>query len=38
MTARAQGGCAAGFVRKGDVCEAVNPERPGLLEGLRGGK
>jgi hypothetical protein len=38
MSARAQGGCAAGFVRKGDVCEAVNPERPGLLEGLRGGK
>lgn len=36
MTARAQGGCAPGFVRKGDVCEAVNPERPGLLEGLSG--
>ena len=38
MSAHAQGGCAAGFVRKGNVCEAVNPERPGLLEGLRGGK
>lgn len=36
MTARASGGCSPGFVRKGDVCEAANPERPTLLEGLGG--
>lgn len=36
MTARAQGGCSPGFVRKGDVCEAANPERPSLVQGLGG--
>lgn len=36
MTARAQGGCGPGFARKGDVCEAVNPERPSLVQGLGG--
>jgi hypothetical protein len=30
----AQGGCPAGFARNGDACEAVNPERPSLIEGL----
>jgi hypothetical protein len=38
MTSRAQGGCGAGFVRKGDMCEPANPERPSLIEGLGGGK
>lgn len=36
LSAKAQGGCGAGFVRNGNTCEAANPERPSLVEGLGG--